>query len=817
MLTERPIGDSGTNVGSNQQGADMQSRGTLRVGTTPVCVAAAVVMSLYGTQGMAQQAAAGASDEGGLEEIIITAEKRSEKLSDVPVAAAVVSSETLANTDASDISDINKLVPSVNLNGTFNGRVPMGLRGVSSVSNEGTVGLSSGVAILMDGVPVPSDSLGGNQLQDIQSVEVLKGPQATLGGRTAASGVINIVTRGPSDTFTGDVSGTATTDREFRVNGFISGPITHGVDFSLSAYDSTLQYPIKNTQLDRWSTEKTSGVRAKLLFKPTDDLNITLMGRYGLMSSDGFNLLYDYITPGTTLLVGPGGPPFMSPATLLPGITPGFGNKYYNSPIDVGSRYEDKDASLSIEYRLGDLTLGSVTAFQHETQEYAQDLFAVSTFFWNVLTGGFAPPFNNQQDLNSTVQQFSQEFKLASPVDQTFSYLVGAFYSDTKIREKTTRNLLPAYNNVDVSPDTKTTDVYARTTWKFLPSTSLVTSLRYNYDQLSYNDYELLYTFSFPPPDIGANQFATGSTSSSNIVGDISLKQQFTPDIMGYFTYARGYSPEAYNTTQAISSIPAQAKSSLQLAPTEHINHFELGTKGSYLDHTLTANIALFYTIYNNFQVQNFDQSSKSINPPLILEAANVQTRGVEFDTQWAATRLTRFGLSLAYVDATFGDYKNAPCYYPDSITVTIPPGCVEETVNGVSNRVWPNLDGKPMPNAPKLKFNLTAEQRIPLGVIPFDVILGGNLSYRDSAQMLADQNPRAINPSAAILDLTVGMVSRSGKLSITAFANNVFNQHYATDVEDFWSSPWGGRDVIVFQPARDSFRYGGIRVSAGF
>jgi iron complex outermembrane receptor protein len=381
----------------------------------------------------------------------------------------------------------------------------------------------------------------------------------------------------------------------------------------------------------------------------------------------------------------------------------------------------------------------------------------------------------------------------------------------------TTRNLLPAYNDVDVSPDTKTSDIYGRATWKILPDTSIVASLRYNYDQLSYNDFQALYAFSFPPPDLGVNQVATGSTNSSNVVGDVSLKQNFTPDIMAYFTYARGYSPEAYNTTQAISSNPAQAKSTLGLAPTEHINHFEIGTKGSYFDHTLTANLSLFYTIYQNFQVQNFDQSSASINPPLILESADAQTHGVELDTQWAPTHLTRLGLSAAYVDATFGTYHDAPCYYPTSITVTVPAGCVAETINGVTNNVWPNLSGKPMPNAPKFKFNFNAEQRIPLGVIPFDAVLNGNLAYRDSAQMLADQNPKAINPSAAIVDLSAGLVSQSGRFTITAFVDNLFNQHYATDVEDFWSAPWGHVDVVVFQPARDSYRYGGLRFSAWF
>jgi iron complex outermembrane receptor protein len=787
-------------------------------------VAAAAAMTLYGPPISAQQVGTGggaAPEQGAqLEEIVITAEKRTEKLSDIPVSAAVVSSETLANTNASDITDLNRLVPSVNLNGTFNGRVPLGIRGISSVSNEGTVGLSSGVAILIDGVPVPSDSFGGNQLEDIQSIEVLKGPQATLGGRTAASGVINIVTRQPSDTATADVSMTGTTDSEWRVNGFLSGPITNGVDYSLSVYDNYRRYPIENTQLDNRSSQRTSGVRAKLLFKPTEDLDITLTGRYGLMTSNGMNFTYEYLTPGTTLLVGPGGPPFLNQAALLPGITPGWGNKYYNSPIDAGSRYEDRDASLNVEYRLGGgLTFGSVTAIQHETQAYSQDLFEVSSYFWNELTGGTAPPFNNQQDIYSTVQQFSQEFKLASSTDQPFSYLLGAFYSDSKVYSTTARGLLPAYNDVAVSPDTKTEDVYVRTNWKFLPETSLVTSLRYNYDKLSYQDFQALYTYLFAPPDvqIGTNQYASGSTSKSEVVGDVSIQQQFTPQVMGYFTYARGYSPEAYNTAQAISSNPAQGSPTLGIAPTETINHFEIGTKGTYLDHTLTANIDLFYTKYNNFQVQNFDQSSESINPPLILESAGAETKGVELDTNWAATTLTRLGFNFAYIDATFSDYKNAPCYYPDTLAPTVPPGCVVETINGVSNRVWPNLDGRPMPNAPKVKFNLSGEQRFPLEAIPYSLVFGGNLSFREHAQMLADQNPQAVMPSVGILDLDLGLVSQSGKISITAFVDNLANKHYATDVEDFWSSPWGGRDVVVAQPARDSYRYGGLRVSVGF
>ena len=127
-------------------------------------------------------------------EIIVTAQKRPEKLQQIPVAASVMSSESIAQQHVTDLSDINRVVPSVEIKGTFNGRVPYSIRGISTNANEGAIGLTSGVSIQVDGVPVPADSFAANTISDVAQLEVLKGPQATLGGRTASAGVINFVT-----------------------------------------------------------------------------------------------------------------------------------------------------------------------------------------------------------------------------------------------------------------------------------------------------------------------------------------------------------------------------------------------------------------------------------------------------------------------------------------------------------------------------------------------------------------------------------------------------------------------------------------------
>ena len=790
-----------------------------------------------------------------LQVITITAQKRPERLSQTPVAATVISSSELTASNASDITDLNKLVPSVNLNGSFNGRVPMGIRGISSVSNEGTVGLSSGVAIMIDGVPVPSDSMDGNNLQDVQSVQVLQGPQATLGGRTAATGVIDIVTRKPTSYFTGDAGLTFTNDGEVRLNGFLAGPITHRIDFSLAAWGDHIKYPIRNLQLDKSTIQRVSGARLKLLFKPMRGLDITLMGHYGLMSSDGANFVYKFISPGAALLVGnhldPAtgqavpNVPFMAASALVP-LQPGFGNRYYSSPIRAGSRIVDRDASLTVSYHLGDLTLGSITAYQHETQNLVQDLFLVNAYFWNELTGagsgapGTPPPFYNSQNIRLNIDQFSQEFKITSPADRPFSYVAGLFYSDTKVHQLYNRPLFPAYQVFDVAPDTSTIDAYGRTTWRFLPRTSLVTGLRYNYDAITYKDEWLLDTLVFPgpgaayPPVIVSNQAAAGSHYSGTTVGDVSLKEQFTPTVMGYFTYARGYSPGAFNTVQTLYSastvtgptgmtiaqldgafpglITPQSQSKLGYVGKETVDDFELGLKSTFMHHRVRVDVALFDTKYKNFQIQNFNLNSRALSPPLILEAAgSAETRGAELNTDWAATRTLRVAFAAAYTRAKFTNYDNAPCYYPYVAGQQVP-GCTYVNGTGVQN-----LTGKVMPNAPKFKFDTNISDRIPLNVIPYDVTLGANYSYRTSAQMLADQNPQAVLPGFGILDLNVGLERNSGAYSVTAFVNNAFDKHYPVDMEDFWSSPWGATNNVIMQPARDSYRYYGLRFTASF
>ena len=732
-----------------------------------------------------------------LDEIVITAQKRTEKLQDVPVSAMVISAQALANANIADLSDLNNLVPSVQLNGTINGRVPTGVRGISSTSNEQTVGISSGVAINIDGVPVPSDSFAANNVAGIQNVEVLLGPQSTLGGRTAASGLINLTTRGPSAELEGFATTTVTDDGEYRVEGFLSGPLSDRVEGSLSVYKNTTPYPLTNLATGDKTTQDVSGGRAKLLWKITDDLDVTFMARSELTQGKGFNFAYAYITPGHDLLFTPG--PFPQ-SLMLPGITPSWNNLVYKSPVTTaGATHRDNDYSVILEDRLpGGYTLVSTTAFSEERQNQTQDLFAVDDFFWHTLTGQTV--FYNTQSQTATVKQQSEEVKIVSPIGQAVSWLAGLYYSDVNVDETYVRALPPAGLDVHVVPDTKTYDAYGRATWKLTQATSLVTGLRFNHDELAdrYNQY---VSVGVSPP-----VFTSISSNSSNtVVGDVALKQQFADNVMGYLSYSRGYSPAAYNTSAVLISNASQAP-----VGKESINSYELGVKGTYFDRTLTLNADVFDTIYTDYQIQSYAYAPGQLTPPLDLTSVGkAQTRGLEFSSEWLATPLTRLSLSAAYIDAKFVTYDNAPCYGLQ----TAAQGCVTPT-NGASPSQ--DVSGDTMPNSPKFKANLGVEQRVPLPGIPYEMVFGGTYAYRSSAQMLPDQNPFAIQSGFGLLNLNAAIQTNDGKFSARIFVNNVANHHYFSDVEDFWSGPWNG-NAVIGQPARDSVRYAGLKLTVSF
>ncbi len=742
-------------------------------------------------------------------EVVVTAQKRTERLKDMTVSASVVDDNALSRANATDISDLNKIVPSVQLKGSFNGRVPMSMRGISTNANEAAIGLTSGVSILVDGVPVSSDSMGANQLADVERVEVLKGPQSTLGGRAASAGVINIVTRKPSKTFQGDGSVLVTDDQQNHIEAFVSGPLDDKVAGSLSLFNDHTRYPMQNLATGKYTTTDGAGARAKLLIRPTDDLDITLAARHGYMISHGNNFVYNYITPDASLLGIPA--PFMSQDVNLAGYDPrDFKNTKYDSISGARSRVRDTDYSVNIDWRVGDYTLTSTTASQTENQYMIQDVPIVATYFFDVLTGGNAPHYGNSQEITLGVQTTSQEFKITSPLDRPVNFVAGLFWSETDVTSHNNRTWVanPFINTVN--SDTKTLGLYARVNWALGADWKLITGLRANQDDVAYSIDQIANNAE------GAF-YSSARHKSSNLVGDLTLQRKLGENAQIYGTYSRGYKPAAYNTA-------AQLKSNAALTPVEpeEIDHFEIGSKGVYADRTLTLNAALFHTQYKNYQIQVFDTGSAWPAPFILSNAAEAKTEGLELDAAWRATPSLSFALNAAFIDARFETYTGAPCYNSQTVAT----GCLIDS-GGIQSQ---DLSGKSMPDAPKAKVNVSFDKRFTMSSGPFDYQLAGSYAWRSKANLQANQNPETVQDAFGILNLSLTAHSHSGQYSISLLVNNVTDQYYVTNLEDFFSGIWGGYDAagngpangifgnaVISQPARDSHRYVGVRLNAAF
>jgi iron complex outermembrane recepter protein len=223
----------------------------------------------------------------------------------------------------------------------------------------------------------------------------------------------------------------------------------------------------------------------------------------------------------------------------------------------------------------------------------------------------------------------------------------------------------------------------------------------------------------------------------------------------------------------------------------------------------MTFNLAAFHTNYKGYQAQLYD--TRFVVGVLVLANAGARTQGLEADVNYVNDN-TRVSISAAYIDAKFTNFPGATCFP----TQTVAQGCVNAKQD---------LSGMPLPASPKFKLNASVQQTVPLSRL--NLVLGGNVSYRSSTLFQADQNPETRQPAFALLDLSLGFQSKDEKATLTFFVNNVTNKFYYTNMEDFFSGATGTTvpatgafipgNYVIGQPARDSHRYFGGRVSFKF
>lgn len=752
----------------------------------------ALVVGLAAGNVHAQEAGATqAPADNQIGEIVVTAQKRTENLRDTPVSVAVVAPKQLEAAGVTTLDDLGKAVPSlVALPATSTLRPFYTLRGVST--NVITVGSPSGVAVMLDGVTLAPESLAARQLTDIASAEVLRGPQSTLGGRTASIGVVNIVTRKPTEVFEARASVTATTDDELRAQAFVAGPISDSIGFSLSGFRNRAEFITRNLATGDNDVSKAAGVRGKLLFKPKDGLDVTLSANYVDARDKGQFQAFIDIDP-TARFRGA-----FAQSEALVGVTPSRSNTDYNTITTPGQHTKDQLYSAVANYEIGDFTFSSITAKSHEDRDLRYDVYGQKIDWASRLSGG-AYSWNNIQRSQLKIDGFSQEFRLASRDLGFGRVLAGLYYDHSKTGFQFDRPAfgtpipLGAYREAN----NKSYAAYVRADFDLTDSTTLITGLRYNHDRIAYV-YNLQYNTT---PASSSTPFTRkGSDSFDTIVGDVTLKQEIGARANVYATYSRGYKPKVYNLDATVTPT-----NTFNPVNKEKVDNFEGGLKGDYFDRRVSLNLAAFYTTYKNFQVQAVDPTAAAPTFQL-TNAGEASTRGVELDTTIRPAHGLSLNASVAYVDAKYDSFAGATCYAGQTAAT----GCV--TTGGAS---FQDLSGKRLSSSPRWKLNAGAEQRIDLSS-DLELTLGGVVNYQGRINFDANNNPLATQDAYAIVNLSATIGRPDQSWSVTAFVNNVTDKLYLSNVSDV-GGRWGNKAAMSGWYGRDARRYAGVRLDTKF
>jgi iron complex outermembrane receptor protein len=533
------------------------------------CVSAPALLLALAAPAFAQ------SNSVSLDEVVVTAQKRAENIQDVPLAVSVVTARQLESAGIKEFTDVSRVAPSLTIRQADQPiNASVALRGIGTFAFG--IGVEPSVAVQLDDVPVSFQARAFADLTDVERIEVLRGPQSTLYGKSASAGLINITTRDPSAKFTVLANVLATDDEEYRGAVSLSGPITDTLGYRLSA--SRSEYAGNVTNLydgSKINGRDETSVRGKLVWRPTDDLSITAGASYlqGVASSNASLLR---MSPLARLR----GNAALTADITMPGVVPGSRNLTVSNDTAPYAKSDGFGQSLRIEYALPkDFTVVSISS--HDQFRLDDQLDSDRTSYAAI---------KNSQGGYFKAKANTQELRLLSPGDGAFRYTVGLFYGDNDLRRSFKRG--PAFSQAQwyAMATSENKAAFGQAEWTFLPQTTAIVGLRYQKEDIGYAFNDILN---------GNAKFA-GGASDDAVTYRLGLRQKINDDVMVFGSFATGHKGQTYDLTTGFNQARADAG---PLRP-ETSDAFELGFKSDLLDRRVTLNGTIFHVAYDDFQAQ---------------------------------------------------------------------------------------------------------------------------------------------------------------------------------------------------------------------
>jgi len=711
------------------------NHGVLRV--SALALAAAAVTGGAATGAFAQA--------GALEEVIVTAERRSQSLQDVPISITTFTEELINEGGIIAMEDVALRTPNFKMT-AFNITEPqLFLRGIGNTNDSS--GSDPAVAVFIDDVYLGRPSGASTDLYDLERIEVLRGPQGTLYGRNAAGGAINIYTKKPQDEFEAKVGLTAGNYNLGNLRAYVNGPLSDNLAGKLTINVRKRDGFAENiTTGQDLEDEDTKSVRGQLLFTPTDNVDILLGFDWADIDTSGNNRFLTNLDIDNY----PGVIPTLYPTYRDRGIA---SNALINNDPRKANHEElqySKKEILGLQARVDiDLdwaVLTSITAYRESESSWWQAL--------NPQLSARLGGFGLQEVDDGAAQeadQFSQEFRLAGASDN-LNWVAGAyFFTEEVTRAERFTTWWDPTSHLAVLGD-GTADFYQNSenesfalfgqfTYNLTDALAVTLGARYTDDEKSIdNDTAAPVPNSSPVFASGVPLFSppysvSASESWSETTVRASVDYKITEDHMIYATYSEGFKSGAFNGTQRYAEL-AEVPIEPELA-----TNYEIGFKTQWLNDRLRVNANYFDLDYENLQVWVLTNS--------VLTASNAQAESSGIEAEMAVVFTDNFKItgSFATLDAKFTEGSNS---------------------------------GNDLPRAPETSWSIMADLSVPManGAV-LDML--ATASYTDEFHFEVDNDPRGLQEDVTVWDASATYRPANEAWDVSVWGKNLSDELYST------------------------------------
>lgn len=659
----------------------------------------------------------GAQESGGLQEIVVTARQRSENIQDTPLSIAAVSGETLEQSGSDTLIDLDAKVPGVQFgNTTTRLQTFTGIRGVGDYSRN--PGYDNRAGIYLDGVLMGRSAATDYPIFDIEQVEILRGPQGTLFGKDALTGVISITTVKPQ--FDDEMNAKLTVGSRSLIAGsaIVNTAVSDTVAVRLALSGRGQRGYYKNKFDDSWvGGGNIFAGRGQLRWLAGDDTTVDL--NFDAVRDDTKVLL------GGTPLTGPGVP-----------FTDGGRNFSQNHSTDRERKIFG--TGLNVEHKLGDYALTSITAYRTSDNRMKFNDFDLS------------PQEQGSNRFLDKAEAFSQEIRLASPGDQPFNFVVGAFFYDQTATSFWRSTLGPDFPlSVEVLDDTKVGTrilaAFGHATWKPAEWIALDAGLRFN------NTRKRIRFDQLVTPNGGAGFISVPNyrdrINESSLNPMLSLTLSPTRDIHLYGTFSTADRPGGWNADIV--------KTNQIRFEGEDARNYEVGLKSELFDRTLRFNLAAYIMTFRDFQVTQLIRAPGSPTvTPFLTNAGRVRSKGIEADIQAAPFD----GFTL-----------NGGVGYNKAIYTAFPDGG------------GPGIDftGNTLIEAPRWTASATANYEFAISD-GWQANMSATYTYKSKTYADPSNAPRFLQDPFELVNARIGFSREDDAFGVALFANNLFDTKYA-------------------------------------